>query len=395
MTPPAGRYRYDAPTRTWHSGATIGQVVPVATLAARMAGGTLTSPGGIPDPPSNFVPFAAGTVRPNYAPKDGGVSNVGCRIPFSQLTQVGVPGGNSQFILSAGMNVSGLLIWGEIFVTGKGTMTDCIGRGANKPTTSSGIVRGSSRNLQGSLFQWCTFDATDRESPWQDGIAGGNYTARWCVITRSNDGLGASAPLGGGVAECCRIVDGYYTGWFNTATGSYYPGFPPAPSDYKTHGDGAQIQGYSGWIIRGCYIGGQPSDGWSTAQQPANRDFKIPAQLAFQQLVDSGMDYANSGIICVNGQGAGAPIGALIELNWLAGGAAFVNLNGTLNGDTLAGVTVRNNRFIPDARGRTRGGFKIFMADTATCSVTGNVWDDTDQLVTINLYGGGTRAQTS
>lgn len=398
MSPAPGRYRYDAATRSWKSGATVGAVIPVPTIAARMYGGVLMSTAGPTTPdPVQFVAFAPFTIRPNYAPIDGGTTNIGNRAPFSELTQVGAPGGSTQYNLTTGMDVSKLLIWGEVVVSGKGTMRDIVIVGPLKATYDSGLIRGSSRNLQGSLFEWITADGSNRESPWTDGIKGGNYTIRYSIITRSNDGIAASAPIGNGVVECCRIVDGYYTAWYNTATGAAYPGNPPSPSDMKTHGDGVQIQGRSGWVIRSNYIGGQPSSGWSTSTLMANRDPKIPAQLAYQQNVDAGKDYPNSGTLVQNNTGtdAASKVGALIEGNWYLGGAAALNLNGGLNGDTLSGVIVRNNRFIPDGRGRTAGGFKIFMSDNCQATVTGNVWDDTGALVTIHLYGGGTAAQAS
>ena len=351
-----------------------------------------------PATPGQFVAFAANSgVRPNYAPSDGGASNVGCRIPFSQLTQVGTPGGDTQYVLSAGMNVSGLLIWGEVFVTGTATMRDCIGYGPKKATYSSGLVRGSSYNLRGSLFEWCTFDGTDRESPWTSGFLGVNYTVRYSVITRCNDGLAITGTLGNVVVECCRIVDGYYTAWYNSATGGVYPNFPPSPSDHSSHSDGMQIGGYGGHSIRGNFFGGQPASGWTTSARLLNRDPGIPAQLAYQQRIDSGSDFANSGFLVENNLGSGAQIVALIEYNWVAGGAAGMNLATTasVNGDVLAGVICRYNRWIPDARGRSAGGLKLLMDADCQADVHGNVWDDDGSLLTINLRTGGTRAQSN
>jgi hypothetical protein len=73
---------------------------------------------------------------------------------------------------------------------------------------------------------------------------------------------------------------------------------------------------------------------------------------------------------------AAHPVGALIEGNWLEGGAAVVNLQ-TVTGDLLAGVTIRNN--IITLR---RPGFDIYASQNHLATITGNRLPDGTAVVT-------------
>jgi len=84
---------------------------------------------------------------------------------------------------------------------------------------------------------------------------------------------------------------------------------------------------------------------------------------------DNAAGYKNAAII-INAISAN-PIGALIEKNWLHGGAARLNLS-TNGSDLLGGLTVQNNRFM-----RSGYGFYIYAQTGNLATYTNNVYDDT------------------
>jgi hypothetical protein len=346
-------------------------LVPRAPTPARV---------GTPPPvPSDFSTWTPGTVQP-VGLSDPGATNVGPRIGLT--TYVG------DVVISAGQTVSGLDIYGKVTFTGAGTLRDCIVRGTTGATNFDAAIN-ATYNGRGSVIEWVLVDMTGRESVWTDGIRGNNFTMRYCEIIRTTDGFGgvAGAYYGPTVIENTRIHDGYYTAWLNPATGTYYPGFPSTPSDRRAHNDGVQIQGFGGYTIRGNYIGGRRYDVTAASHQ-LYRDYLNPAHQPYIAAMDAADDMANSAIIIQNNVGSAAAVGALVELNWLAGGDAAVNLNGVnAYSDTLSGVTVQNNRFISNASfGNVVGTYQIYRSTNCTATITGNVWDEDDTPVPINTY---------
>ena len=152
---------------------------------------------------SEMVAFAPGTTRPRGALEPGG-ANVGPRVPLTRY--------DGDITIQAGQVVSGLDIYGRVTFAGAGVLRDCVVRGWRSDqyaalTSPVGIVSGKSFDLKGGLIEWCRIDATGRESLWANGISGGNYTARYCEITRVNDGI-SGVQVGNATVECCRIWNG-------------------------------------------------------------------------------------------------------------------------------------------------------------------------------------------
>jgi len=329
---------------------------------------------------STFTAFTAGTVLP-LGELDGalGARNVGPRPEVTLTPYFG------DYVLTSGEEVFGLDIHGmvttNVALTTPAYVHDCIIRGNNAINTSgSGIALGHNYNLSNTVFEWCKFDATGNENGFLDGISGGGFTVRYSEISRGVDGIHLTQ--GNVVAECCRIYYGHYFAWWNDAGGAvrtttftdyngdvHNPPFP-AQSSGDVHSDGIQIAGSSGNIIRGCYIGGER--GSSTT---SNIDPTVQADYAVMVAHDTAPGFKNASII-VNALQAN-PIGALIEKNWLHGGAARLNLstNGT---DLLAGLTVQNNRFM-----RSGYGFYIYAQTGNAATISGNVYDDTGTAVPI------------
>ena len=348
-------------------------------------------------PPGDFSTWTPGTIKP-VGFYDPGVTNVGPRIATNPYY------GN--VVIAAGQTVSGLDIYGKVTFTGQGTLRDCIVRGpvwgqgptwqAGTPTNDAAI--NSTYNGRGSTIEWVRVDMTGRENVWTDGIRGNNFTMQYCEITRTVDGWGASSGsyYGPTVFRNNRVHNAYYTAWYDpldtvTPPFNLYPNFPTSPSDRRNHSDGIQMQGFNNYTVDGNYIGGwrAPLGSNGSGVKQANRDYLNPAHQPVIALVDAADDYNNAAIIIQNNIPAGGMVGALVEKNWLAGGDAVVNLNGSLNGDTLANVTVRNNRLIrqstfPESDGYD--GYAIHRSTACTATITGNVWDDTGTPVPITTY---------
>lgn len=328
-------------------------------------------------PISTLVAFTPGTVKPlGYIDEiDGlGAQNVGPRPGITLTPYYG------DLILTSGQEVSGLDIHGRVTTSAALTtpayVHDCIIRGNSTiDTGGTGTAIGHNYNFSGTVFEWCRFDATGNENGFLDGLSGGNFTVRYSEILRGVDGIHLTQ--GNVTAECCRIYHGYYFAWWDDGAGAVrttsftdYGGIqhdPPFPgqSSGDVHSDGVQIAGSSGNIIRGCYIGGERGSS-STASQI---DPTVQADYNIMVARDAAPDYVNAAII-VNALQSN-PIGALIEKNWLHGGAARLNLstNGT---DLLNGLTVQDNRFI-----RSGYGFYIYKQTGNTATLNNNVYDDT------------------
>lgn len=346
-----------------------------------MRDGVLVRRGVVPSS-SQFSTFAVGTVEP-IGSFDAGIRNVGCRVPYANLTPY-----QGNVTIAAGQTVSGLDIFGNVTFTGQGALRDCRIRGAvaalgtgstiargrtsDPLTTESGLIMGSGSNLRGSLIEWCTLDPTGYESSWQDGIRGGNFTMDYCEIMRTVDG-GGFIQVGNGVIRRSRISRGFFTAYQNSAAGTKYAGFPNQ-GDFTTHSDGIQIHQLGGWVIEGNSIGGVHTD-VTSASMLANRDPGIASQKLVIERIDTATDYYNSAII-VNSTSPNIT-SARIEKNWIQGGMAGINLAGDSR-DPLVGVQVLNNRFK-----RPHPGYFILKTAANTSTISGNVYDDSGAAVPI------------
>lgn len=269
-------------------------------------------------------------------------------------------------ITTPGQVVEGLDIHGRLYVNSSATnavVRDCIIRGPATSTTYDAIVTGASLNLRGLTIEWSRLDATNRSNAWTEAIRCGNYTMRYCETAECVDGLG-SAAVGNGVTEMSRIGRGAFFAWENNSTGAARSGFP-THSDLMSHADGAQIQQASGWVIRGCSVGGTRA-ATTITQQVANRDPNVPAELAVIQTMFDAGEHRNAAIIITP---AASGVGALIEDNWIEGGAAALNLSHK-SIDYLGGVTVQNNVFRNSA-----GAYDIYIQTGVVATLTGNTLD--------------------
>jgi hypothetical protein len=338
---------------------------------------------------TNFNTWTPGDVVP-VGRDDRGVTNVGPRIPVSAMTVI-----NGDHVPVAGQTYTGLFINGRI-IPGTGSTgaiyRDCIatGRAWGQGPTYDGApandaIFNNNYNGRGVTLEWCALDGTGKENVWTDGVRGNNFTMRYCEIMRTNDGFGASSGgyHGPTLIENCRIHSGNYFGWWNSVAGTVYPNFPTSPSDRRSHNDGMQIQGWRGYTIRGCYIGGQraPLGSNGSGVKQANRDYLIPAQAAVIAQVSAADDYNNACFMIQNNSGILAFTSALIEKNWVAGGDACFNFSAaTAYGDDLSGVTVRDNRVIRQSSLPGSDGYEgaqIYRSTNSNPTLSGNVWDDT------------------
>lgn len=333
---------------------------------------------------SSFVAFTAGTVEP-VGRLDGGTRNVGHRIPDAELEVVA-----GDVTLTAGMVVEGKDILGRVTGGGAGAIVrDCIVRGQDNLSNNSQswLSRGGgSGTFQGAAFEWCTLDQTGREGGWTNGFEGGYYTADYCDILRTVDGAEFNAN-GNASIRCSRISHGVYFSWWNTGTGAVrtatFTDFGgktwtapfPSQSSGDTHSDGIQVMKGQNNVIRGNSIGAPRP---YTSAQTTHLDPTISADYAIMAAMNADAGFSTSAIM-VNGD-TSSPLGLLIELNWLAGGTATLNL-GPNGSDTLSGVTVQNNRFKRPLPGV--GTFAILNGAGSAATITGNVWDDTGTAVTI------------
>lgn len=341
--------------------------------------GVWRSPGRAPLG-SSFTAFSPGVVMPlGELDTALGSRNVGPRPEVTLTPYYG------DLYLTSGQEISGLDIHGMVTTSASlaspAYVHDCIIRGNNTINTSgSGIALGHNYTLSGTVFEWCRFDATGNENAFLDGISGGGFTVRYSEISRGVDGIHLTQ--GNVTAECCRIYYPYYFSWWNDGTnavrttsftdygGTLHNTPFPTQSSGDVHGDGIQIAGSAGNIIRGCYIGGERGSAVTS-----NIDPTVQADYDAMVAHDAAAGFKNASII-VNALQTN-PIGALIEKNWLHGGAARLNLsiNGT---DLLAGLTVQDNRFI-----RSTYGYYIYAQTGNAATITNNVYDDTGMAVPI------------
>lgn len=314
---------------------------------------------------------------------DSGTQNVGCRIPRAQLTTVA-----GDHVGANGVTYRGLLIQGQVTTaasTDQAFYVDCVILGKNRPTSKQAMAVGHNYDFGGTTFTYCTFDATGRESMWQDCINGGNWTLNYCELMRGVDGLGGNT-VGNGVAYCCRVYHGFYQSWWDDVAGAprtasytdfggttYNPPFP-TQSTGDVHGDGGQFQGYTGWSVKGCYIGGSHY----VTSPTSHLDPTVSADYTIIQGISADASYPNSGVI-LNALSA-HPLGALIEHNVFQGGAARVSIS-TNGADTASGVIVRNNLFVRDSYG-----YQINAQTGHAATLSNNLYTDDRTAVPVHLF---------
>ena len=346
---------------------TPGTVVPIGTLDVSL--------------PNPHLPAQVGT----YA-----VRNVGIQPTVVLTTHSG------SLSLTSGQIVAGLDILGNVTTSGSlaspPTVTNCKVHGVGGTTTDSGLALGNSYNMSGTVFKFCKFDATGNESGFLNGMSGGNMTLKYCEIMRVVDGLHITGQGGGVTAICCRVYHGYYESIWNTGTGStrttsytdaaghvHNPPFADQTGSGDVHGDGCQMTGSAGHIIRGCYFGGPNPAGLSSSE--AHLDPTVLANYNDIQTWNQALCFKNSGMI-LNASDANH-IGALVELNWFQGGAACVNfghVNQTV--DFGAGVTFQNNIIV--RAGST--GEHLYVNTGWAGAITNTTYDDNGAAVSIVNY---------
>jgi hypothetical protein len=372
-------------------------------LYRKQSDGSWTSPGRLPGY-SGFVAFDlsdvfAGAVVP-YDPEfeSGGAGRypVGSRIPRASCTRVDV----DTFTPTAGQEYSGLDIYCRVFAPatvsdGAFWMHDCYVTptftSAQRPTATKPMVGGHNLDFGGALFEWVTLGgAAASTSVWQNCIEGGNWTARYCALSRGVDALKMNT-VGNGVAEGCRISHGHYNAYWNDSTGlvrsANFTDFGGTAwnigeindghSDGQVHADGAQTGSGTGWKIRGCRIGGSRYD----ALAATNMDPTVSADYARIQGYDADASFANSAIIA-NSDGT-THVGLLVEYCLLEEGAATINLPWRTEDDG-SGVTIKDTLIVPNSHG-----FQIYrqtVTGSNAATIT-NVLKTTDRsAASINTY---------
>ena len=246
--------------------------------------------------------------------------------------------------------VEGIEVYGSVILTAAATNVTIRHSVFHGPPASSGAKTFGLHNYDGGglTIEDSHIDLTGREEWKRDGIDGGNLTLRRNEIERGVDGVGLMTTYGDAVVEANWIHNGYYTSW---------PiGTPGAPqSDGHVHSDAIQLQRGGNYTIRGNLLGGDPG---------------------------AGDAYNNAGMMIAQAVSANAVdhLGTvLIEKNWLQGGAAVINL-AYKNGNDLHEITIRNNRFL-----RSKG-YYIYKNPEIKTAISGNVFDDTNQPVTITTH---------
>ncbi len=348
------------------------------TITVRVGYSTTTNP-------VQFPTWTPGQVKPIGVADDpsGLTRNVGPRVDESALTVV-----NQDITLTASSDLKNLDIRGQLNGRG-GRISDSIIRG--RPNTKSEIpmVCGTSFNLGGAVLDHCRIDGTGNETGFLDCLSGGNFTASYCDLLRGVDG-GHFNAVGNGTIENSRISSCYYMAWWNDATNSLrttsftdidgvvWTAPFPAQSSGDVHADGIQIAGQSGWVIRGNYIGGKRG----TAAAGGALDPTVRADKDIINALDQDQGFTTS-CLMVNAVST-APMGALIDRNWLYGGASRINMS-TSGSDLLQGVTISNNRFIRSDWGGG-GGYYIYAFANHQATLINNVYDDTGAAVPVTLH---------
>lgn len=216
-----------------------------------------------------------------------------------------------------------------------------------------------------------------------DGIVGHDYTARRNTVRDVVDHFGAFNSVRSGDPARVTIEGNYCDNLAYFSPCSYQ-------SDNRTHNDGVQIQGNSGYVLRGNTI-------LANASPTAGNGFSATDPSAPAKNV-----YAPS----VTGQGIGitpnvsAVTNTVIEDNWLDYGAQTITVIN--NNFPVSGLTIRRNRFGRNQPNLNKSGTTARRAillqpgvvapglpeTTGVDTTNGNVYDDDGSPVTIYRMAG-------
>lgn len=266
-----------------------------------------------------------GTARPFHGGEDIRFSTVGVTKPTAATTGV-LPGSmltpNYGDIVVEDENESleNVDLHGRLLIRAPGFRGyNCNVRGGASIETG-GLVDCVPAGWDDALFMHFTL-APDVRGPGWTGIFGHDYIAYRCDVSGTDDGFGVIPPPGGDGSEPCGVQ---ILSSFVHDLQFWTP--DPSHVDNKTHNDGIQVHGGSGFELRGSNIEMTFTDHNGVGGTPRS--------------VDDGDG--------VNFTPLTGPIAdALVERNWFDYGAAGVRGAGTTDVLTVQAV-VRNNRFGPN-----------------------------------------------
>lgn len=254
--------------------------------------------------------------------------------------------------------------------TGIGNVTyrNCIFRGdSTPPASAAGLYTLYNAHNRGFVFEDCTFAPQTPDHLWV-GIVGYGFTLRRCDIYNVVDNINVFCNINGpgGAGDnslrngpCdVQILQSYLHDQ------AWYPNPIDPPVD-GSHSDNIQWQSGSGLVLRGSYLTGQ----LAAAYQPNYY----------------GTSHANAAMMIK--PDVGLLGGAVIEQNWIGGGAYSINIahDGTARVITDLG-SISNNRFNRDQRVQGPGGdatWTIAMPADVAGTFTGNVYDDNGHAITV------------
>lgn len=252
---------------------------------------------------------------------------------------------------------------------------------ATSPNAAYDFGSGATNYTVGQfVFEDCTFDNSwwyrNGLSNWWDttqvfqevvGYHGTNATLRRCLITGFVDSVNYA--LGNlDYSQGSMLIDASRLG------GNYYGANPGRVNDTipHTHSDGWQVGTGGNMETRYSYIGGP----------------LVQSELNLTGGVTSGA--ANAAFMIQQEQSSAASVQVVniaIHDNWLAGGAATVNLN-YKNSNTLSSVSITNNRIMKHNTSYNGNGYYILKTSGVAASISGNVVWELDG----SIFGNGTAA---
>jgi len=333
----------------------------------------------------------------NYKPSAATVGPV----PEVDLTQFGTPATSTDVVVTANNQVvENLEIWGRVDVkafTGV-TIRNCIIHGSLLRNGNAGHIIGNAGDLHGATIidtalvgrpvtVPASFDGVvnpdagsiNLGNEWAGGIGGGNYKLLRTEIKHTSDGLALTSQVGNVTAKGCWIHDGWFNEWTpaqgspSSGTAHYYP--YSTGTEHYTHVDGIQFHRGKNYTFIGNFIGGTRVVGDHNA---------VPSEKA---AINSGDDMYNAALMIkqeVDATAANKIENVLIDRNWLAGGAATVNITFGLD-NHFETVTLSNNRFVRSTWGNQA--YVLRWHDAAGVDVgnfANNVFDDDGSPVTIS-----------
>jgi len=250
------------------------------------------------------------------------------------------------------------------------TYVNCIFRGpATAPAGTSSLYTMFRPHKRGFVFADCTF-APQTPSPWWVGLQGYGFRLLRCDLSGLVDQVEVFNANTGDWAPGVAMADGpsdvtIEQSYFHDSA-YWAPGVAGEVSKDGSHSDGIQWEGTTGLVVRGCYFTGQ----LAPAYQPNH----------------VGGTTANSAMMIKPDVGKIA--GAIIEQNWLGGGAVTINVadapakNRVI--DNLGSLS--RNRFYRDQL-YTPTAIKVQAAPALHAAIggafNGNVFDDNGATVPV------------